>query len=525
MVNLEFDFVVVGSGLAGLMAAHYASKYGSVAILTKAELDVSNSYHAQGGIAAALLPDDSPENHLKDTLIAGRGLCDVDAVDVLVNEGRERVMELIEMGMQFDKVDGEYVFGLEGGHSHRRILHSGGDATGREMTRFMVEKVKQIKNVTPFEHTKAIEILLDNGRCRGIKAFNFDSMDTCVFSSNVIILATGGASRLFHRTTNPHTATGDGIALAWDAGARLSDMEFIQFHPSALMVPNHDAFLLSEAIRGEGAWLLNKDLKRFMPEIHPLAELAPRDVVASAIYEQMKKDNAPNVYLSLKHLDAEYIKKRFSTIYHEVLKMGLDLSSDLIPVAPAAHYMVGGVRTGLDGETNIKGLWTCGEVASTGVMGANRLASNSLLECLVYSKRAVEDAVQHASLPKITMHASPVHYDPENAEIFLQYKNKISDIMSSYVGLVRTKEGLEKAIEQLKSIHEKFKNEHNEYNLSKINGAANISFLIARAALMREESRGGHVRKDFPEANPNLEKHLVQQRNVEPKFEPVRTKR
>lgn len=522
MNYLEYDFVVVGSGLAGLMAAYHASKFGSVAILTKAGLDVSNSYHAQGGIAAALLSDDSPQLHLQDTLEAGRGLCDVDAVEVLVTEGRDRVLELIEMGMQFDKENGEYVYGLEGGHSHRRILHSGGDATGREMTRFMVEKVEALQNVTPFEHTKAIELLIENNTCRGVKAINFQTMETLAFSTNATILATGGLSRLFHRSTNPYTATGDGIALVWDAGVRLADMEFIQFHPSALMVQGHDAFLLSEAIRGEGAWLLDQNHNRFMLDLHPLAELAPRDVVASAIYNQMKKDGTNHVFLSLRHLDADYIKARFSTIYNEVLKMGLNLTSDLIPIAPAAHYMVGGVRTGLNGDTNLPGLWACGEVASTGVMGANRLASNSLLECLVYSKRAVYDALKVVGTPMVRIECESVNYQADNAETFLHYRNIISDIMTDYVSLVRNEEGLKKAMNQLKFIHETFRNKGDEYNLDKINNIANISFLIARAALLREESRGGHKRDDFPETSAEFEKHIIQQRNIEPYFESVR---
>lgn len=522
MKNLEHDFVIVGSGLAGLAAAFHASRYGNVAILTKAGLDVSNSYFAQGGIAAALHPEDSPYDHFLDTIEAGRGLCDHDSVQVLVNEGRDRVSELIDLGMIFDKENGQYVFGLEGGHSKRRILHAGGASTGREMTRFMVEKVKEITNIKAYEHTKAVELYMKDGRCVGLKAICFDDMETLNFSTNVVILATGGLSRLYQRSTNPYTATGDGIALAWNVGAKLVDMEFIQFHPTALMIPGRDAFLLSEAIRGEGAHLYDKNMNRFMTGLHPLGELAPRDTVAIAIYNQMKKDKMSNVFLSLRHLDPHYIKERFSVIYEEVKKMGLDLTTDLIPIAPAAHYMVGGIQTGLHAQTNIEGLWACGEVASTGVMGANRLASNSLLECLVFSKRAVDHAASYINRPKTDFEALPVVYNKKNIDQFLSIKNEISDIMSSNVCIVRNEKGLSDSVKRLKEIHESCKDFNNEYNLNKINNIANIGFLIARSALLRKESRGGHVREDYPNLNPEMEYHIVQQRNAEPQFEPVR---
>ncbi|MBN2806664.1 MAG: L-aspartate oxidase, partial [Prolixibacteraceae bacterium] len=512
MRYLEHDFVIVGSGLAGLTAAYYASRFGNVAIITKANLDVSNSYYAQGGIAAVIDSEDTPDDHINDTLIAGRGLCDRDSVEILVNEGRDRVLELIEMGMHFDRENGAFVLGLEGGHSKRRILHSSGASTGRDLTRFMVDKVKQLPNVTAYEHTKAVEMIVEDKQCRGLKAICFDDMSTLYFKSNVFIISTGGLSRLYQRSTNPYTATGDGIALAWNIGARLVDMEFIQFHPTALMIPGQDAFLLSEAIRGEGAYLFDKNGKRFMQALHPLAELAPRDTVASAIYNQMKKDEVTNVHLSMRHLDPEYIKGRFSVIYEEILTKGIDITKDLIPIAPAAHYMVGGIQTGLHGETNIKGLWACGEVASTGVMGANRLASNSLLECLVFARRAVYHALETIGSEKLNFEQHPIVYKKEHVETFLKYKNEISDIMSNHVCLVRNGHELRKAVTRLKEIHDEFRNRKDEYNYAKINNIADIGFLIARSALIREESRGGHIREDFPEINPAFEVHIVQQR-------------
>ena len=306
----EFDTLVIGSGLAGLTAAYHAAKYGSVAIITKSQLDISNSYYAQGGIAAVTDPEDTLESHMNDTFVAGRELCDRDAVEILVSEGQKCVHELIELGMSFDKENGNFVLGLEGGHSHRRILHAGGDATGKGITVFMLNRVQEQSNITPFEYTTVVDLLIENGTCSGVQAFDFVSSKNILFKSNATIIATGGLSRIYDRSTNPHTATGDGIALAWHAGAKLSDIEFIQFHPSALYLPGEEAFLISEAVRGEGAWLLNTNGERFMQGIHPLAELAPRDVVAYAIYNQLQMQHSDFVYLSLKHLNPEIIKKR-----------------------------------------------------------------------------------------------------------------------------------------------------------------------------------------------------------------------
>ncbi|MBL7972342.1 MAG: L-aspartate oxidase [Prolixibacteraceae bacterium] len=518
----EFDTIVVGSGLAGLTAAYYASKNGSVAIITKSQLDISNSYYAQGGIAAVTAPEDSFESHIQDSLIAGRGLCDRDAVEILVTEGQQCVQELIGLGMQFDREAGEFVLGLEGGHSHRRILHAGGDATGKGLTCFMLKKVQAQNNIHAFEYTTVVELLVDNQVCCGVQAFDFVSGENILFKSKATIIATGGLSRIYDRSTNPHTATGDGIALAYYAGAKLSDIEFIQFHPSALHIPGEEAFLISEAVRGEGAWLLNPLGKRFMLDIHPLAELAPRDVVAYAIHNQLQLHQSDFVYLSLKHLNPELIKKRFSTIYHTLLKYDIDLTCDLLPVSPAAHYMVGGIQTDLHGETNIKGLFACGEVASTGVMGANRLASNSLLECLVFGKRAAENATgkerTQETLPAIAL----IHVDPENEAFFLETKNRIATLMSKKAGIVRSAEKLREAIEELSQIKNHLPEKISEYNLLKIKHITDICTLICESALIRTESRGGHIREDFQTEKPDLCAHLIQQKNQKYKFQEVR---
>ncbi|WP_423129174.1 L-aspartate oxidase [Gaoshiqia sp. Z1-71] len=522
MQKLTFDTIIVGSGLAGLTAAYYASRHGSVAIITKSQLDTSNSYYAQGGIAGVIADDDSPELHVHDTLVAGRGLCEKDAVDILVREGRERILELVEMGMQFDRIGNEFVLGLEGGHSKRRILHAGGDATGKELTCFMLGKVLEQKNIQTYEFTAVTRLIMQEGVCAGVQALDFVSGENVIFQAQACILATGGLSRIFSRTTNPHTATGDGIALAYEAGACLEDMEFIQFHPSAVCIENQDAFLISEAVRGEGAWLLNLQGERFMKNVHPLAELAPRDIVAFSIYRQMKKDNSPFVYLSLKHLNPDKIKTRFSNIYKKLNEFGYDLTSDLLPIAPAAHYMVGGIKTGLYGETSIPGLFACGEVASTGVMGANRLASNSLLECLVFGKRASEKA---ASLPR---HTTPIAEQPPISnlqayeDLYLGIKNEIADLMSEFVGIVRNESDLRQVLERLAKIKKQIPAGIREYNILKAHQITVICEMIATGALLRKESRGGHIRDDYNQEDPDFRAHIVQQKNKDPEFIPIK---
>lgn len=522
MQILEFDTVVVGSGLAGLSAAYHSSKFGSVAIVTKSQLDTSNSYYAQGGIAAAIANDDSPEQHAHDTLVTGRGICDNDAVSLLVNEGKEQVLELIDEGMTFDTENGKLVLGLEGGHSKRRILHAGGDATGKELTSFLLNKVKSRENIKVFEFIAVIKLLHKNDCMLGVQAYDFSSNKNVIFKCKAVILATGGLSRIFARSTNPHTATGDGIAMAYEAGARLADMEFIQFHPSALYIPGKEAYLISEAVRGEGAWLLNQQGERFMKDIHPLAELAPRDVVAYSIFRQIQKSDKNHIYLSLQHLDEENIKKRFKTIYKQLKEYGYDMPTDLLPISPAAHYMVGGVRTNLDAETNISGLFVCGEVASTGVMGANRLASNSLLECLVFGKRASEKAAKLDTPSCPVLEPEPIVVKAENEKLFLQYQNELAELMTQNLGIVRNKKSLQAAFNRFEEIVAHFENTENEYNIIKIKNTANICKIIASSALFREESRGGHIREDFQKENPDFKTHIIQQKGESVKFEPIR---
>ena len=522
MQVFEFDTVVIGSGLAGLTSALYASQFGKVAIITKSGLDISNSYNAQGGIAAAISDDDSIKLHMDDSMLAGRGLCDKDSMQILVDEGKNCVNDLIKMEMPFDKIDGKIVLGLEGGHSKRRILHAEGDATGKVLTRFMLERVLQKDNISAYENTTVVDLLISNNMCNGVKALEFKSQKNIIFKSNAVIIATGGLARIYTRTTNPHTATGDGYALGFRAGVQLSDMEFIQFHPTALHIEDKEAFLISEAVRGEGAYLINEKGERFMTSIHELAELAPRDVVSFAIFKEIQKSNAEHVFLNLKHLDGEKIKHRFSHIYNKLKEFGLDLTKDNIPVAPAAHYTIGGIKTNLHGQTNVENLFAAGEVASTGVMGANRIASNSLLECLVFGKRTGIAAGNIQSKKDIDFDNIIYRLDTENEMIFMDRKNKIAKLMNSYVGIVRNKKGLVYAINEIQKIRDEFTECVIDYNLCKVKNNADVCLLIARAALEREESRGSQIREDFRDENADFKYHSVQQKEKNIQFEPIR---
>ncbi len=429
---------------------------------------------------------------------------------------------MIEMGVSYDRdSDGELILGLEGGHSHRRILHADGDATGKVMTDFMLRKILDIPRIKAFEYTTAVRIITQNEMCCGIQTLDFKTGENALFRTKATILATGGLSRIYERSTNPYTATGDGIALAWQAGAKMADMEFIQFHPTALSVDGEDAYLISEAVRGEGAQLFDKNGVRFMVQSHPMAELAPRDVVASAIFKRMQETES-TVFLSLKHLDANFLKERFHSIDAKLKGFGIDLTNDSIPISPAAHYTVGGIQTDLWGQTNISGLFACGEVASTGVMGANRLASNSLLECLVFGKRLVEKAkkLKQPQWDSLEVHEMVLNRHTEAK--YLGIKNELSHMMTSQVGLVRNEKDMSTALQRINSILEEFTFEMIDYNLQKINALANVCKLICVSAMNRKESRGGHVRSDFRDESKEFVHHIIQQKGKEISSEEVR---
>ena len=518
----HYDYIIAGSGLAGLYAAYHAAEHGKVALVTKAGLTESNSYFAQGGIAAVTDEHDAPALHFEDTITAGRGLCDYPAVDILVNEGPQRIRELIEAGMHFDMEDGSLALGLEGGHHHKRILHAGGDATGRMVTSFMISQVINNPHIDVYENRAVIGLLEAEGRCYGVRTWDLVNQEEDIFVAPHTFLTLGGTSAIYKRTTNPHTTIGDGIALAYEAGCEIADMEFIQFHPSALYTQSEEAFLISEAVRGEGAWLINQQGERFMPAIHELAELAPRDVVAQSIYREMQKHGDEYVWLSLKHLDAGMIRRRFPNIYEKCREYGYDLC-DRIPVAPAAHYMVGGVRTDLNGQTNIRNLYIVGELASSGIMGANRLASNSLIECLVFGKRAIEASLANGEAGDVPAFEPQYHANLANAPAYIRLKQEVAQLMTSHAGIVRRAEWLEEGLRKLKQLEKGMPREEDEYYTLASRNLLTVARLIIQSALYRQESRGGHFREDFPESDDAYVCHIVQQKGKAIRTAPIKT--
>ena len=522
----KFDYIIVGSGLAGLYAAYKASFKGNVAVITKSLIRESNSFNAQGGIAVVTAGDDDPQIHKSDTLIAGRGLCEEEAVDILVNDGPDRIAEIIAEGMKFDTEGGALALGLEGGHHKRRILHAGGDSTGKWITEFVISKVNQRDNIEVFENTTLLDLLISEGVCYGARCWSDNAkLQTAEGGSEVLLFAdhvfltSGGTSAIYARTTNPETTVGDGLAIAYNAGCRIVDMEFIQFHPSALYQKDSPkATLISEAVRGEGAHLLDKRGKRFMVPIHELAELAPRDIVARSIFKQMLKDDVPHVTLSLRHLNREKILKRFPGIYAKCQEYGHDLTQE-IPVAPAAHYTVGGIASNHNGRTDIKRLYVCGEIAATGIMGANRLASNSLIECLVFANRAVEDSVTVGKAENAPAFDKKFCRIDANREAYAQLKSDVSNIMNRYAGIIRSEEGLTEGLKRIEELREKFEasivkreDGSREFFEEASRRLLTVATLVMTPALMRKESRGGHYREDYACADENYAVHSIQQK-------------
>lgn len=499
---MDTDFLVIGAGVAGLRAAIELAAEGQVLVLAKDRIEESSSQYAQGGIAAALSDEDQIELHEQDTLAAGDGLCDPAAVRILVQEGPRAIEELIEWGVQFDREGSKLAFTREGAHSRRRVLHAHGDSTGREILRVLYQKASSLANIRFYTFSAVTDLLLSNGEVVGAVACDERRGESIRIRARATLLATGGLGRVYKDTTNPDVATGDGVAVAYQAGAEISDLEFVQFHPTALHLPNAPRFLLSEALRGEGAYLRNHAGERFMSRYHPLGELAPRDVVSRAIVREMQREGKDHVFLDLTHLPADFIRRRFPRIYQTCLEHGIDLTREPAPVAPAAHYAMGGVRTDLDGRTSLPGLYAAGEVACTGVHGANRLASNSLLEGIVYGARAGRAMKERAGYPLRDGELPDIVLFPQTTE------EELRDLASAKCGIIRDGNGLREALEQLQRIPRTRLQTPNR-QVFELRSIFTVLQLIAQCALAREESRGAHYRADFPEKRAEFQKHSV----------------
>jgi len=509
---MDPDFLVVGAGVAGLRAAIELAEAGRVLVVAKDALSESSSEYAQGGIAAAIGEDDAIDLHEQDTLAAGDGLCDAPAVHMLVQQAPHAIGQLIEWGAQFDRESGALVFGQEGAHSRRRILHAQGDSTGREIARTLAAKAATLSNIEIRSFSAVTDLLLsDNGEVAGVVACDASTRSAVPLQARAVLLATGGLGNVFRETTNPEVATGDGVAAAYFAGAEIADIEFVQFHPTALHLQGAPPFLLSEALRGEGAHLRNAGGERFMPRYHDMGELAPRDVVSRAIIAEVRATGAGNVYLDVRHLGRDFLKQRFPRIYETCLRYGLDLAENMAPVLPAAHYAMGGVRTDLEGRTSLPRLYAAGEVACTGVHGANRLASNSLLEGLVFGERAGAAMRRHAGQTAARPRpAAPVRFPCAPA-------SELRRIASEACGIIRNGGELEAACNRLESL-ELRETSHPNRALFELRSMHAVCHLIARCALARRESRGAHYRTDFPASDPAFRKHTMVKVSSEPWF-------
>lgn len=536
----ETDFLVIGSGIAGLSYALKAAQYGRVTIITKKQIRKTNTALAQGGVAAVFSPSDSFDLHIQDTLAAGDGLCNREVVEMVIKDGPERIRELVRFGAVFNKAgtgEEEFALGQEGGHSAKRIVYAH-DLTGKEIEDTLVRKIEENRNITILEDHIAVNLITFTSSvrsgvlvtqheniCCGAYVLNNQTGKIETYYAGITLLATGGASKVYLYTSNPDIATGDGIAMAYRAGASVANLEFVQFHPTCLYHPEAKNFLISEAVRGEGAILVDSKGRRFMEKYSPDKELACRDVVARAIDSELKKTGADSVFLDISHKDPEVIKKRFPNIYSKCLEYGIDMTMEPIPVVPAAHYMCGGVATDLSGKTDVRRLYAVGETACTGLHGANRLASNSLLEALVFSHQAFLASVEEFKNmgPKATVTLDDWDetstMDSDEAIVVSHNWDEIRRLMWNYVGIVRSDKRLERALRRIVNINE----EINEYywdfkvtsDLIELRNLATIAELIIRCALMRKESRGLHYNIGYPEKDDaNYLKHTILKKNL-----------
>lgn len=513
----KFDFLVIGSGVAGLSYALRVAEYGTVAIITKKETVESNTNYAQGGIAAVMGPEDSYRSHIEDTIGAGAGLCDPDVVDFVVKEGPDRVRELMSFGAEFTRQNGRLHLGREGGHTADRIVHSA-DTTGREVERTLLEQARAHSQIEIFEFHFAVELITEHHlgqyvsrlrpdvHCFGAYVYDTESDVVKTFLAKSTLLASGGSGRVYLHTTNPEVATGDGVAMVYRAKGRVANMEFVQFHPTTLYHPDSDSFLISEAVRGAGGRLYNQGGDRFMLDYDPRGELAPRDIVARAIDDQLKQRGEECVLLDISHRPSQEIREHFPHIYSTCLGHGIDITQQPIPVVPAAHYQCGGVRTDHFARTSIDGLFACGEVACTGLHGANRLASNSLLEALVFSHRAVDSSVAYASEARcrddVPEWDDSGTQHPNEWVLVSHNREELRRVMWDYVGIVRSSLRLERAFRRTRMLDEEtqafYRNSRVSAELCELRNMIAVAYMIIRSAKMRRESRGLHYMLDYP---------------------------
>ncbi len=521
-MSIETDFLVIGSGIGGLSTALKLAQNGTVAIITKKHQSESNTNYAQGGIASVFDQGDSYEEHIQDTLTAGAGLCHEDAVRLIVSQGPARVRELYELGVPFTRNDaGQFDLGREGGHHHNRIVHVK-DHTGRDVETALLEAARSNPRIMIYEHHMAVELITEHQvfsarpapdlsiNCWGAYVLDINAQRVEPFIAKATILASGGCGQVYLHTTNPSIATGDGMAIAYRAGATIANMEFMQFHPTSLYHPEANSFLISEAVRGFGGRLIHKDGDSFMEKYHPMGALAPRDIVARAIDTELKKRGVPCVYLDVSYLEAEAVKARFPNIYENCLRYKIDITKEPIPVVPAAHYACGGVRTDLAGSTSISGLLACGEVTCTGVHGANRLASNSLLEAVVFAHEASQAAIRFAAARQPIPSSIPRWdetgtFNQEEWVLISHDRLEIQNIMWDYVGIVRSNARLERALSRIRLIRQEIENYYKRTRITEglleLRNLATVAQMIIQSAMMRRESRGLHYTTDYPNSD------------------------